>query len=273
MQETTGAAASPSVGAPYLRRPLAGFFTDLLLAVLLMLAVMFVCGAGWVLFEGVRAGLQAGGGADTQALAKAIGKPGILAQLWFTVLGTGGAALVLYFWRRRASLEERRLSRAAALRPNTWWLAAAAGIGSFAFTVAATRLGQRLGVAPDPSNLALIKQALASHPLFLTVFVVLLAPAYEELLFRRVLFGRLWAAGRPLLGMLLSALAFALAHELPGATGKGALATGFLLLVYTLMGMLFAWLYRRTGTLWAPMGAHALNNALALAALRIWGAG
>ncbi|SOD57130.1 CPBP family intramembrane glutamic endopeptidase [Pseudoxanthomonas wuyuanensis] len=269
MQDTAGAAALP---AP-LMRALAGFFADLLLAVLLMLAVMLVCGAGWALFEGIRAGLQAGGGTDAQALAKAIGKPGILAQLWFTVLGTGGAAVALYFWRRRASLEERSISWTAARHASTWWLAAAAGMASFAFTVVATRLGQRLGVAPDPSNLALIKQALASHPLFLTVFVVLLAPAYEELLFRRVLFGRLWAAGRPLLGMLLSALAFALAHELPGATGKGALATGFLLLVYMLMGMLFAWLYRRTGTLWAPVAAHALNNALALAALGIWGAG
>ncbi|HSX65489.1 MAG TPA: CPBP family intramembrane glutamic endopeptidase [Pseudoxanthomonas sp.] len=253
-------------------RPLGAFFVDLSLAVSLTLLLMFACGAVWVLFEGVRAGL-AGSGGDAQEAIKAIGRPGILAQLWFTVLGTGGAALALYFWRRRASPEERRLSRAAASRHITWWMAAAAGTATFLFTVAATQLGERFGVSPDPSNLALIKQALASHPLFLSVFVVVLAPAYEELLFRRVLFGRLWAAGRPLLGMLLSSLAFALAHELPGVGGKGALATVFLLLVYMLMGMLFAWLYRRTGTLWAPMAAHAVNNALALAALRIWGTG
>ena len=33
------------------------------------------------------------------------------------------------------------------------------------------------------------------------------------------------------------------------------------------MGAAFAWLYQRTGTLWAPIAAHALNNAIALAAL------
>ena len=37
-----------------------------------------------------------------------------------------------------------------------------------------------------------------------------------------------------------------------------------LLAVYAFMGGVFAWLYWRTGTLWAPIAAHALNNALAL---------
>jgi hypothetical protein len=38
-------------------------------------------------------------------------------------------------------------------------------------------------------------------------------------------------------------------------------------LVYGGMGAAFCWLYRRTGTLWAAITAHALNNAVALAAL------
>ena len=33
------------------------------------------------------------------------------------------------------------------------------------------------------------------------------------------------------------------------------------------MGAAFCWLYRRTGTLWAAIAAHALNNAVALAAM------
>jgi membrane protease YdiL (CAAX protease family) len=258
--------AAPAVPLP---RALGGFALDLVLAVVLALGAMFACGLVWAVVEGIRAAWQSGAAAPDLA---AIARPGILAQLWFTVLGTGAAALALYFFRRHASTAEYATSLAATRRPGTWGWALAAGLGSFAFTVAATQLGIGLGIEPDPSNLVLIRQALVSHPLFLTLFVIVLAPAYEELLFRRVLFGRLWAAGWPWLGMVLSGAAFAIAHELPGTTGKGALATAFLLLIYTLMGMLFAWVYRRTGTLWAPLAAHALNNALALVALRMTGA-
>ena len=44
------------------------------------------------------------------------------------------------------------------------------------------------------------------------LFAVVLAPLYEELLFRRVLFGRLWHAGWPVLGIALSSVIFALVH-------------------------------------------------------------
>ena len=73
------------------------------------------------------------------------------------------------------------------------------------------------------------------------------------------------------LGMILSGCAFALAHEAPGLNGNGAAATTLLLVVYAGMGVAFAWLYRRTGTLWAPIAAHALNNALALGAMQLAG--
>ena len=37
------------------------------------------------------------------------------------------------------------------------------------------------------------------------------------------------------------------------------------------MGVAFAWLYRRTGTLWAAIGENTLNNAIALTALVFFG--
>lgn len=67
--------------------------------------------------------------------------------------------------------------------------------------------------------------------------------------------------------MLLSSLAFALVHEIPGTSANGPLEIAQLWLVYGGMGAAFAWLYQRTGTLWAPIVAHGLNNAIALAAL------
>ncbi len=71
--------------------------------------------------------------------------------------------------------------------------------------------------------------------------------------------------------MALSSLVFALVHEMPGLNGKPAESTAFLIVVYAGMGAIFAWVYRRTGTLGAPIAAHILNNAIALAVLQVYG--
>ena len=49
-------------------------------------------------------------------------------------------------------------------------------------------------------------------------------------------------------------------HEVPGVGGNPLEATLLLWLVYGGMGAAFAWVYWKTGTLWAAIGAHALNN-------------
>ena len=230
-----------------------------------MFAMLVASGFTWAVLRGIQVGVRDGfAGMDASSLVRAVGKPSAVATIVMVLVSTGGAALLLYFWRRRATAAERATSQEAALRRSTWVKVALVGLGVFLFSTLATRLAQTLGVAPNPSNLALIKDVFTTHPVFLSLFAVVLAPAYEELLFRRVLFGRLWAAGWPWLGAVLSSLAFALAHELPGANGNEPLATLLLWAIYGGMGMAFAWLYRRTGTLWAPIGAHMLNNALAL---------
>ena len=159
----------------------------------------------------------------------------------------------------------------AILKPVTWGWIAVAAVAAFLFSTAASTAAQYFGVTPEPSNVAVIEAVMAQHPLFLMVFAVLIAPAYEELLFRRVLFGRLWAAGRPWLGLILSSAAFALMHEFPGANGNSWQATLVLWLTYGFMGAVFAAVYWRTRTLWAAYAAHALNNALALAVMKLYG--
>lgn len=247
------------------RSPVAGFFIDLAIAVAVMVALSLLASAGWGVLRAVQ--VVARGEADpgdAQAFARAIGQPGGLAMIWITLLGTAPAALVPYFFRRRASAAERAASGAALRRKSTWGWVALTALAVFALSATATALGKQFGVEPEPTNQEPIKQALAASPWFVGLFVVLIAPMYEELLFRRVLFGRLWAAGKPWLGMWLAGFAFALMHEPPGLTGNTAPSTLLLWTVYTGMGVAFAWVYRRTGTLWAPIAAHALNNALAL---------
>lgn len=264
----------PPIPAPAagVARPLLHFFADWFLAMFAMIAMMVSTGFVWAMLRGIRIGMREGfAGMDASALMQAVGKPSAVATIAMVLVSTGGTALLLYFWRRPATAAERAYSRQAAMSRSTWANVALVGIGVFLFSTLVTRLGQSLGVTPNPSNLVLIKDVFATHPVFLILFAVVLAPAYEELLFRRVLFGRLWAAGWPWLGAALSSLAFALAHELPGANGNEPLATLLLWTIYAGMGMVFAWLYRRTGTLWAPIGAHMLNNALALSVFGLAG--
>jgi membrane protease YdiL (CAAX protease family) len=255
--------AIPPLPAQPWRRALAASAVDLLLAVGLVFGLSIVGVMGWALVQSVQLGLAGGEATDPQQVAAQIGQPQGMALILISVAATASAARVLYFWRRPARAIERSASHAAARRPSTWGWALLAGAGAFAFTALATTLGQQAGVEQVPTNQPLIEAVGAQSPALLLLLVALLAPAYEELLFRRVLFGRLWAAGRPLLGIALSSVAFACMHELPGTGGNGLLAGALLWTCYAMMGALFAWVYRRTGTLWAAIGAHAVNNLIA----------
>jgi len=253
----------------------AGFFIDLGIGAATLFILSLVSGLAWGLYRGIQVGYASaknnGTGIDPASVTEALGTPGALAQVLMALVSTGGAALLLYFWRRPANAAERQASAQALRRPSTWgWTLLVAtliviGSNGIAF------LAKQLGVEPVPTNLALMQHAIERFPLFLVLFAVVLAPAYEELLFRRVLFGRLWQAGRLWLGMLLSSLAFALIHEIPGTSANGPAEIAQLWLVYGGMGAAFCWLYRRTGTLWAAIIAHGLNNAVALAALVFFG--
>lgn len=255
--------------SPRPARPIAGFFLDLAIAIGALLFLSLACGAVWAAYKGVQIAIQEGGALDPASLTRLLGEPGAIVVIWMTLVSTGGAALLVYYWRRRATREERAVSRQAARRIGTWGWVVATAAATFVVSSAISFLGQHFGIRPQPTNLAVIEAAYVASPVFMLLFGVLIAPAYEELLFRRVLFGRLWASGRPWLGVLLSSAAFALMHEIPGTTGNGWQATSMLWLTYGFLGAAFAFVYWRTRTLWAAIGAHALNNAIALVLLNL----
>lgn len=103
---------------------------------------------------------------------------------------------------------------------------------------------------------------------------VVLGPLAEEVLFRGFLFLALRRAGWRLApAMLVSALAFAVAHSQPAAWLVAAglfgppewLATdasrAFLsLLPFVAIGVVFAWVTHRWGTIWPAVGLHAAIN-------------
>ncbi|AOD16419.1 CPBP family intramembrane glutamic endopeptidase [Xanthomonas fragariae] len=255
---------------------LVGFSIDVLIATGLLLTLSV---AGFALWGGVR-GFSHVQAAKAQGLTlsspeimAAIGQPGVAVQLLSALVSTATPAVLLYYWRRRATPVEHAASRAAIRRASTWGCTGLIAAAVFLLSNLVGATASALGIKPAPTNLPLMEEAIKQWPVALVLFAVVIAPAYEELLFRRVLFGRLLSAGRPWLGIALSSAIFALVHEVPGISGNGPAAIAQLWLVYGSMGAAFAWLYWRTGTLWAPIAAHGINNATALAALYFFGLG
>ena len=80
-----------------------------------------------------------------------------------------------------------------------------------------------------------------------------ITPLTEEIFFRGFIFGGLLPRLGPWRAMVISALIFSAFH----------LSLGVLIPIF-ITGFLFAWLYWRTGSLWAAIGAHAGQNSLAL---------
>lgn len=96
----------------------------------------------------------------------------------------------------------------------------------------------------------------ATLPTF--AIVGLLAPFAEEVFFRGFLLAALVSVIGGLRGALVSSAIFSVAH----------LNVGTLVPIFV-MGMLLAWLYLRTGSIWPSFVAHAAQNLIALAVLEL----
>lgn len=163
----------------------------------------------------------------------------------------GGAVVVVLFYRpARARLAE--LSARAGLR--WYWYGA---IVLAAVPIAAAIIGYVHGLATlvgihPPSEL----DELAGHHIAWTIMmVVILPPLVEELAFRGVVYGALRKTMTVGEAMIVSSFAFALLHlSIPS------------LLTHMPLGLYFAWLRERTGSLWPGVFAHACHNALVVVA-------
>jgi len=112
---------------------------------------------------------------------------------------------------------------------------------------------------PQPIVEFLLDHAGWGDRLAVAAVAVVLAPLTEEVIFRGCLYGvaRKFAGRWP--AIIFTAVVFALIHgHLPSLPG-------LMILAVTL-----ALVYERTGSLWAPVGLHALFNGLTVLAAVIW---
>jgi hypothetical protein len=91
-----------------------------------------------------------------------------------------------------------------------------------------------------------------SHTVWGFLSMAVMAPVVEELLFRGAIQGHMLRIGySPILAICLSALVFGIVHFNP--------AQSFFAF---LLGLVFGWLYYRTGSVIPGMVAHAINNTV-----------
>lgn len=112
-------------------------------------------------------------------------------------------------------------------------------------------------------NDTVIAAQISAAPRTTALIVVFLAPFVEEVLFRGLVFGCLKDVSRAA-AYVVSAALFSLLHVWTFALWQWDLTYLILTLQYLVPGLVFAWAFDRSGTLWTSILLHAAVNALAL---------
>lgn len=99
------------------------------------------------------------------------------------------------------------------------------------------------------------------------ISLVVLPPLVEEILVRGYLFSGLRSKLSFWFAAFISSALFGLAHLLGGENGS---AIWIAVLDTFILGMVLAYLREKTGSLWAPIGLHALKNFVAFMALFVF---
>lgn len=113
-----------------------------------------------------------------------------------------------------------------------------------------------------------ISAKIDNAPMTTLLIVIFLAPFVEETLFRGLVFGNLKSKSR-LGAYALSCALFAFLHVWQFAWGNRDLAYLLLMVQYLVPGIVLAWAYEHSGTLWTSIGLHAAVNAISALAARL----
>lgn len=164
-------------------------------------------------------------------------------------------ALCIVLLLLRTDIRESRFDTKRASIPATiGWIFIGFFLAFFSQTIAGTIEMRLLGIKPGSENTARLMEIARTTPWFLIV-ISIIGPILEEIVFRKILFGTLYKKFNFFIAAIISSLVFAAIHF------------DFThLLVYTSMGLVFAFLYVKTKRIIVPIMAHvAMNTLVAIA--------
>ena len=154
--------------------------------------------------------------------------------------------------------EREQVSFTVQMDPAKRAVALNLGNGGHATSVASSAAGSRgargrfEGVAPGARLINFDYGSECIAGVIEAFIAVVLAPIGEEILFRGFLYGGLSRKMNAFAAMAISSLVFAVSHQY-SLTG---------LVFVFIYGLVFCWLYKRTGSLWPGILAHGLYNGL-----------
>ncbi|WP_459503889.1 CPBP family intramembrane glutamic endopeptidase [Bacillus sp. C1] len=160
-------------------------------------------------------------------------------------------ALCIVLLLLRTDIRDRHLNTKRATIPATiGWIFIGFFLALFSQTIAGTIEMHLLGIKPGSENTAQLMDIARTTPWFLIV-ISIIGPILEEIVFRKILFGTLYKKFNFFIAAIISSLVFAAIHF------------DFThLLVYTAMGLVFAFLYVKTKRIIVPIMAHVAMNTL-----------
>lgn len=164
-----------------------------------------------------------------------------------------GAALLVVINLKNNEINQIETRRIPFFRAIAWGIIGTALVIVLQFVVSYVTF--ILGQNPASANTATLVTLAKINPFFVLAITVG-APIMEELVFRKVLFGNLSTlfGMRSNLGLtimaIISSLAFAFMHN------------DSHIFLYAAIGLLFCWLYYKTGRIQTSMIAHILMNGL-----------
>lgn len=131
------------------------------------------------------------------------------------------------------------------------------------YSFASLTVGSLLDPEQDPVTDELGTDEGSVLSIIVTGFLVIpVAAISEELFFRGFMFSGLRSLGASLwIAAAISSAIWASLHLGAGNLGVVAILAAF--------GLVLAWLYERSGSLWVPIAAHALNNTVAFILLLV----
>lgn len=121
-------------------------------------------------------------------------------------------------------------------------------------------------ISEAPVNQQIVIEMITANKWRLFFEITILAAISEELVFRGVAFRALINRSR-ILAYVVTFLAFGIPHLLAGFVAGNGLAEFMFLPLYGLMGVIFAYVYERSNSIFTSMVAHFLNNLIAFIAI------
>ncbi|MBO8157242.1 MAG: CPBP family intramembrane metalloprotease [Bacillaceae bacterium] len=174
-----------------------------------------------------------------------------LVSTWVIISFTIGVLVTLYLLKPDMVRYERTSSHAKTI---ILWSVLGIFMALFAQAIAANIEWFLFDIKPGSENTQNLMNIARQSPAFLIV-PILYAPILEEIIFRKIIFGTFYKRMNFFLAALLSAVIFGLIHLDPEH-----------LLIYSSMGLVFAYLYVKTKQIIVPIMAHLGMNTMAVLA-------